>query len=826
MFHLAEYRRKGKRLSDFLPWAGLIHPRVVLNKDGSFLTCFRFRGPDLDSCSDHELIATRARMTNALRRLGSRWCLQVEAHRRPSQHYPASRFPDPVTRQIDAERRASFEADQAHFESDHTLSLTYLPPEERLAAGRNLFVESATVPEAGLDYRRELEGFLQEADRIGGLLRSFMPQVAQLQDAELLTYLHQCISTRRHVRVALPPVPFYLDEMITDDDLDGGFEPKLGDQFLQTVSVRAYPHRTLPGLLDGLNQLALPYRWVVRWLPMDKADAEKLLASLRRQWFAKRKGLASLLKEVITKEASTLEDSDSLNKAHDADEALQYLGADLCSYGYLTLTATVWDSEMHRAREKAAAVQRVIDGAGLVSKIESVNAVEAWLGSLPGHAYADVRRPVIGSLNLCDLVPLGSVWPGPHRCEHLNAPVLLQARTKGATPFRLSLFQGDVGHTMVCGPTGAGKSTLLNLLAAQWRRYPEAQVYFFDKGGSCKVLTLAAGGDYYDLGSTEGGLSFQPLGRVDGPAERVWAQEWLLDNLDREGVKADPVLKEELWRVLELLGSACGPRDRTLSSFVNLLQHRSAKEALRRYTLQGPYGHLLDASQDQLDSGVWQAFETEQLVQSRTATAAVLTYLFHRLEERFAAESTGGRPTLLVLDEAWVFLADGLFACKIREWLKVLRKRNVAVAFATQSLSDIADSAIAPALIENCLTRIFLPNARALEPMVRRVYEAFGLSEQQLRLLASASPKREYYYQSREGDRLFELSLGEVALAFCGASSHANRTLADQVLRDHPRSQFAREFLAQRGLAAQVAMLGDGDDAVPLRPTPEQATHS
>ena len=42
----------------------------------------------------------------------------------------------------------------------------------------------------------------------------------------------------------------------------------------------------------------------------------------------------------------------------------------------------------------------------------------------------------------------------------------------------------------------------------------------------------------------------------------------------------------------------------------------------------------------------------------------VLTYLFHRLEARF-----DGRPTLLILDEAWTFLDDPLFAARIREWL-------------------------------------------------------------------------------------------------------------------------------------------------------------
>jgi len=712
VFNIAEYRRRGRRLSDYLPWAGLVHPRVVLNKDGSFTTVARFRGPDTDSSTDHELIAVRARTNNALRRLGSRWCLHVEACRRPSQAYPPSSFPDPATAAIDRERREAFEAEGTHFESHHYLAFTYLPPEERAAAGRNLFVETASGGSRGADYRRELEQFRRQSGQIVDLLATYVPEIAWLESGDLLTYLHDCVSTRR-VSVAVPPVPFYLDEFVTDDDLAGGFEPRLGSHHLRTVSVRAYPQRTVPGLLDALNRLPVAYRWVVRWLPMDKAEAERHIGTVRRQWFAKRKTLAMLVREAITKEPSTLEDSDSVSKAEDADEALQYLGAELCSYGHLTLTVTVADPDPHRADEQAAAVQQVVDSVGLVSKVETVNAVEAWLGSLPGHAYADVRRPVIGSLNLCDLIPLATAWSGPPRCDHLNGPAVLQARTQGASPFRLVLHQGDVGHTMVCGPTGAGKSTLLNLLAAQWRRYPDAQVYFFDKGGSCKVLTYAVGGDYYDLGADDGGLSFQPLGRVDSEVEREWAQGWLLDVLQREGVALTPQLKEEVWRTLELLGTGYDAGDRTISSFVNLVQSQPAKEALRRYTFAGPYGRLLDAGRDNLDAGMWQAFETEQLMRQPAAIVPVLTYLFHRLEDRFAAEGTGGRPTLLVLDEAWVFLADGLFAAKINEWLKVLRKRNVAVVFATQSLADVQASPIAPALIENCPTRLFLPNPPA-----------------------------------------------------------------------------------------------------------------
>lgn len=211
---------------------------------------------------------------------------------------------------------------------------------------------------------------------------------------------------------------------------------------------------------------------------------------------------------------------------------------------------------------------------------------------------------------------------------------------------------------------------------------------------------------------------------------------------------------------------------------------------------------LLDANQDALADADgdgcarWQAFEMEHLMQSRSALLPALTYLFRRLEKRF-----DGSPTLMILDEAWLYLTESLFAAKIREWLKVLRKKNVAVIFATQSLSDIADSSIAPAIIENCPTRIFLPNGNALEERTRKVYESFGLNERQLQILQQSIPKRDYYYQSREGNRLFELGLGELALAFCAAGAPQDHARIESVLREHRARNFTSAYLRARGLS-------------------------
>jgi type IV secretion system protein VirB4 len=391
------------------------------------------------------------------------------------------------------------------------------------------------------------------------------------------------------------------------------------------------------------------------------------------------------------------------------------------------------------------------------------------------------------------MCPLSSVWAGPARCEHLNGPPLLVAKTKGSTPFRLSLHAGDVGHTIVVGPTGAGKSVLLSMLALQFRRYPNAQVITFDKGRSARATTLALSGAWYELGA-KGGLAFQPLKDVAEEGARLWALDWLCGVLAHESVNVTPEIKETLWSALKSLGSAPAS-ERTMTGFVALLARDVLRQALQPYTLEGPYGRFLDADTDRLSAADVLTFEMEELMALPGLVAPLLTYLFHTLEEHF-----DGRPTLLVLDEAWVFLDDPLFSSRIREWLKTLRKKNVAVIFATQSLADIAESEIAPAIIESCPTRIFLPNPRALEPTQSETYRRFGLNDTQVSLIAEAFPKRDYYLQSRAGNRLFELGLGPVALAFAAASSPDDQRVIDAILAGADPHDFAKQYLAERKL--------------------------
>ena len=215
----------------------------------------------------------------------------------------------------------------------------------------------------------------------------------------------------------------------------------------------------------------------------------------------------------------------------------------------------------------------------------------------------------------------------------------------------------------------------------------------------------------------------------------------------------------------------------------------------------GPWGRLLDAESERLGEAEVQAFETEGLI-GAGAAPAVLSYLFHCIEDRF-----DGRPTLLIVDEGWLALDDRGFAGQLREWLKTLRKKNASVIFATQSLADIDGSAIAPAIIESCPTRLFLPNERALEPQIATIYRRFGLNDRQIEILSRATPKRDYYCQSRRGNRLFELGLSEVALAFTAASSKTDQAAIASIVAAEGRDGFAAAWLRGKGLDWAADML-------------------
>ncbi|MDQ6734765.1 MAG: conjugal transfer protein TrbE, partial [Nitrospirota bacterium] len=234
---------------------------------------------------------------------------------------------------------------------------------------------------------------------------------------------------------------------------------------------------------------------------------------------------------------------------------------------------------------------------------------------------------------------------------------------------------------------------------------------------------------------------------------------------------------------------------RTLTEFSANVQDIEIREALQHFTVAGPLGSLLDADTDSLGDGRMLSFETENLLQlDSRAVIPVLLYLFRRIEQRL-----DGSPTLILLDEAWSYLQHELFRERLRDWLKTMRRKNAVVVMATQQISDIAKSEIADIVLENCPTKVLLPNSEARTTNSRGFYNRVGLNERELEILELSIPKKHYYVVSALGRRLIDLGVGPVALSWVGVNGREERQGVEALMNLHPENWRA-EWLRLKGL--------------------------
>jgi type IV secretion system protein TrbE len=801
MFSMREYRQRPDRLPDLLPWAAVVAPGVVLQKDGLLQKTLAFRGPDLASSSPSELVSGIARLNNALRRFGSGWSLFVEAQREVANNYPHSTWPNAAAWLVDVERRETFQRAGARFESSYYLTFVWDPPTTNAKRAEALFYEDPQKGTPNTLAFTHLTEFRKTVLELADIMAGVFSEVRELNDDETLTYLHSTISTNRHP-VKTPGTLMYLDAVLPDMAFTAGAVPMLGDSYIPTCTITSFPPSAYPGILDDLNHLSLEYRWVTRFIFMDKEEATRELQKYRKRWFQKQKGIGALIKEQATKDASPFVDGAALANSADADAALNDLGSDAVAFGFFTATVTVWDRDLDVVRRKVQKVKQVIQGRGFVVRDETLHSRDAWLGSHPGNVYANVRRPILHTVNLAQLMPVSAVWAGDTETAHLRkvsgvGTSHVYCSTSGDTPFRLNLFVGDVGHTLIIGPTGAGKSTLLATLALQWQRYPKARVVIFDKDRSARAATLAVGGSYYEPGNETSPTAFQPLAHIDQRSERVWGTQFVLNLLAAQKVPQTPDVKNRVADAVLRLAAA-DPPHRTISVLAGLVGPDLAS-ALKPYTVDpsgGRFGQIFDSRQDELGLSSWVHIEMGHLMAlGEEAIVPALAYLFHRVEQ-----ALDGNPTLLILDEAWLFLKHPIFAGRLEEWLKTLRKMNVAVVFATQEVADAAKSPILSTLLSACQTKIYLPNEEALTPHIAEAYKGFALSETEIGILAQAQKKRDYYYRSVLGRRLFTIDIGPVGLAFAGMSTPADQRFLDSLVASGRPDSYAERILRHRGL--------------------------
>lgn len=782
MLSLRPFKSDKPGFSDLLDWNTPVDDGVVQNKSGILMAGYFYSPPDVASSTPGERNALCARINEALRRLGSGWSYWIDACRLDAAGYPAPEdchFVDEVSRMIDAERREQFEAEGRHFETVFAIIFCYMPPLRRNSRILDLIYDEDPA-ERRSPAARILDQFKKDLnaidDAIGNAVvlrrqRDFVitdPDGTEHLSSELVNYLDYCL-TEDLIALKIPPAGAYLDTLLGSQDFWVSDTPLYGDKYISCVSIGGFPEESFPQILDALNHLEICYRWSIRFIPLDSWEAVEELKKYRRKWKQKVRGFVSQ----IMKTQNGVIDEDALLMTQQADQAIKIAHSGQATFGFHTNVVVLRDEDRERLLDNARMVRKLVRSCGFEARIEDFNTVETWLGSLPGHPIPNVRRPPEHTENLAHMMPLSSVWSGepvhPNPLYPPNSPPLYVANTTGATPFRCSLHSGDLGHVLMFGPSKMGKSTRLAFYIAQHRRYQNATACVLDVGRSLKTIAQACGGLHYEIAG-DGSPSFCPLGDLDTEFDRAEAADWVAICFELQHHR--PLLphhSDAIYRALLLLSEN---RDRSITHFIATVQDQEIRDAMQYYSLAGTMGHLYDAETDGLAEASLVVHEIGELMAlNPAASIPAIFHIFRKFDRQLK-----GQPALLVIDEAWVALGDPLLRERVRAALKKKRKDCCGVIMATQSLSDAVRSGLLDVLIENCPTKIFLPNPDAgvtgtpEYPGPRDLYLAMGLNEVEIDLIRYATPKRQDYIVSPEGKRVEDLGLGPTALAFCGVS--------------------------------------------------------
>lgn len=749
-------------LSERLNWYGLVAEGVVLCKDGSLLAGWHLNGIDTESLGADEVGARTVALARAMTEFKAGDAFWVDLARRPLKGYSTTEadFPAGVLQALEGERRSYFErAQDENYRNAITLVYQWQPgPGIGLAGALEEFDRRCLSVEGRFSaiFNLGRMGLVRDADGLHGL---------EVGRDELIGRLASSL-TGRFRKVQVPTVPVYLDVILRPEWAHErpGELPLVCGRRAAFIAIDGYPAESSPEMLATLEDLPLQYSWTTRFMPLSGDGIRGEIDKRARAWGQTKTSVAAQLSRsgegIVNEFTETME--------QEARSALADVEAGELRYGFFNTTIAIFDDlggDGKAVQRVANTVVESLGEMGFAARLETYNAFEAFVSTLPGHRKENVRRGILSTRNFVDLIPVSTIWSGEvvNPCDKFppKSPALIRARSVTGEPYFFNLHSGDVGHTLIFGPTGAGKSVLLGMLASNFLKYPGAQVFAFDKGRSMQALCLAADGAHYTLG--EEGHAIAPL-RAMGDLGLGWAQSWIesLVTLARQPVT--PAMSREITSALQACRTLEGE---ALAAFHAMVQNEDVKGAVAPYIEGGAYAGLLNGLKDEIAFSPFTVFETEALFESSEA-AGLLTidYLFRRIESRLR-----GAPTLILLDEAWSYLGHDVFRARIKKWLRELRKANASVVIATQFIGDALDSELAGALLQSCRTRIYLPDPDARSAREAERYAQLGLTDAQIALVSTLKPKRDYYVVKPEGRRVVDFAIQPRALALLGATN-------------------------------------------------------
>jgi type IV secretion system protein VirB4 len=809
MFPVKEFTDGPAGFPSLINFFEFVDEGVLLNRDGSFLGCFYYCGPDMDSSLGMEEDQLSSQIGSIFQNFGNGWSVHVDLIRISAIDYPKTHhFKNPTSILLERHRRECYEKEGDHFENIYAISFCFLPSVIENKVMNNFFVKNSKENEPSSSLNFNIETFNQKLGEFQGHISNKL-HIKRMSSADMMTFLSRCICGGK-TEIPVPQPSCYLNHYLGAHEFIGGHEPMIDDNHIGIITLVQFPNDSYSGILNILSTLPFEYRFSSRFLFYDPIDALGIVDEYQGKYLGMKYSIGQMVMGAFGKDPRLNPDAANrsvLTKIEETKTAQEAIELGQVNYGYATFVVVILDCRKDECKKKMEYIRDLLNNNWFPCIIEKMNAVESFLGSLPGETLKNIRKPFINTKNLANMLPLTDVWTGAlyNPCPYYpkNSPPLFYAATNGTTPFRFNVHVGDVGHSLILGPTGAGKSVLLSHIANSALRYEGAQVYIFDKGYSQYVLTHAVEGVFYDIMGDDDDLSFCPLSDLEELGEQKWACSWIEKIVSLQGVAMNPSIRASIEGAIR--DTAKSP-SKTLSDFYLNLQNNEIKEALKPFVQiqEGYMSSLLDAKEDGFKKTKFQTFEISNLMglDNRLSTP-VLLYLFHKIQR-----SLDGCPTFIIIDEGWLIMLHETFMTYWIEFLRTIRKNNACVLLATQSLSDIVNSPYVNFINESCLTKVFLPNPAAKEADNKIFYQAFGLNERQIEIISSSVRKKHYYVTARDvGHRLIDLGLKNIELAFYGAGTNPQDRQKVKELKNNYKDEWVSKWLEYRGLIAQAQEL-------------------
>ena len=807
------------QLKYITPWSFILSPSVCLLKSGAVMTTYQVEYPDLESSSASSIASMASLFNRSVMSLAQNegWAVFFDARRYKTSEYPTGEFSNLAGWLVDQRRAENFHKFGEHFTTDYYISFVWQLPSDMESKATSLFFKNKTARNAKGKktkekksmfadsknlpaVQKEIENFLDEVDKVMGTLATKI-WCHRLDDSQLFTYIKNNVSLNQQELIYPKDTFFFLDNFICDMDVRTSMPLKIGEYYAPVIAVMDFPNKSYPGIFDRLNRTMTEFRWTTRFIPMSKEISAKEADKYQKRMYSARKSAATLFTELAANVEIDRENQGAMEMEGEASQIQADIAMGEYVLGYYTSNLMCWDKNIEKAKEKSRKLQQVVRSCGFSTKEETFNNVEAWCGMMAGNVYSNVRRPLISTKNMSNIIPLSSAWQGLSYNDFTletcgSAVPLLTCSTSYGTPFFLNLNVRDVGHTFVFGPTGAGKSTLLALLMAQATKYKDANIVCIDKQLSSRAFMVASGGVYLEPGRDD--VAFQPLSELLNPDEctdaeyresLMWCQQFIEALIIQQNIEITPQMSRAISEALRFISEK--PDDmRDLTSFQGVVSYRNSENgdntirtALDPYCRGGAFGSIFDAEKTTLNLSKLMTIEMGSLMRlSEKAVAPALMYIFRYLEKLWTVPAGSKQPlTFLFLDEAWLYLQHPVFSRFIQEWLRTLRKKKVFCIFATQEVSAASKSSLRDTIVQQCLTKIYLADESAIS--LAESYRDFGLAESEIVALSEATMKRDYYFKNPNGSRMFTLDLDAFQLALISS---------DHELLDRLESQYGR----------------------------------